>query len=81
VVSETLHDLALHAKRNGTAVGSQLKDTLKAFNQQITSVGHERLEAGIELTHAITNLMREAAAEALDSIAERVKPDDKLKRY
>jgi hypothetical protein len=81
VVSETLHDLAMHAKRNGTAVGSQLKDTLKAFNHQITSVGHEQLEAGIELTHAITNLMREAAAEALNSIAERVKPDDKLKRY
>ena len=81
VVSETLHDLATHAKRNGTAVGSQLKDTLSAFNQQLTSVGHSQLEAGIELTHAITNLMREAAADALNSIAERVKPDDKLKRY
>jgi DNA repair exonuclease SbcCD nuclease subunit len=81
VVSETLHDLATHAKRNGTAVGSQLKDTLKTFNQQITSVGHEQFEAGIDLARAITNLMREAAAEALNSIAERVKPDDKLKRY
>jgi uncharacterized protein YicC (UPF0701 family) len=80
-VSETLHDLALHAKRNGTAVGAQLKDTLKAFNQQITSVGHQQLEAGIELTHAITNLMREVAADALSSIAGHVKPDNKPKRY
>jgi hypothetical protein len=79
-VSETLHDLALHAKRNGTAVGAQLKDTLKAFNQQITSVGHEQFEAGIELTHAITNLMREVAADALKSIAERVNPDNKPHR-
>jgi hypothetical protein len=81
VVSETLHDLAVHAKRNGTAVGSQLKDTLKEFNQQITSVGHHQLEAGVELTQAITNLMREAAADALTSIAEHVKPDNKPKRY
>jgi uncharacterized protein YicC (UPF0701 family) len=80
VVSETLHDLATHARRNGTAVGSQLKDTLHAFNQQITSVGHQQIGAGIELTHAITNLMREAAADALNSIAERVKPDHKPKR-
>jgi uncharacterized protein YicC (UPF0701 family) len=79
VVGETLHDLATHARRNGTAVGSQLKDTLHSFSQQITSVGHQQIEAGIELTHAITNLMREAAADALSSIAERVKPEHKPK--
>ena len=79
VVSETLHDLATHARRNGTAVGSQLKDTLEAFNQQVASLGHVQLEAGIELTHAITSIMREAAADALNSIADRVKPDHKPK--
>ena len=79
VVSETLHDLATHARRNGTAVGSQLKDTLEAFNQQMASLGYDQLEAGIELTHAITSIMREAAADALNSIADRVKPDDKPK--
>lgn len=79
VVSETLHDLATHARRNGTAVGSQLKDTLEAFNQHVASLGHDQLEAGIELTHAITSIMREAAADALNSIAERVKPDHKPK--
>jgi len=79
VVSETLHDLATHARRNGTAVGSQLKDTLEAFNQQVASLGHDQLEAGIELTQAITSIMREAAADALNSIADRVKPDHKPK--
>jgi hypothetical protein len=76
LVRETLGDLINHAKRNGTAVGSQVKDTLMVFNQQITSVGQNQLEAGIELTHAITNLMREATAGVLAEIAERVKPDD-----
>ena len=76
LVKETLGDLINHAKRNGTAVGSQVKDTLMVFNQQITSVGQNQLEAGIELTHAITNLMREATAGVLAEIAERVKPDD-----
>ncbi|SCX63142.1 DUF6781 family protein [Nitrosospira sp. Nsp1] len=76
LVKETLGDLIGHAKRNGTAVGSQVKDTLVVFNQQMTSVGQNQLEAGIELTHAITNLMREATAGVLAGIAERVKPDD-----
>ena len=81
LVKETLADLISHAKRNGTAVGSQVKDTLVVFNQQMTSVGQSQLEAGKELTHAITNLMREATAGVLAEIAERVKPDDISKRY
>ncbi len=80
VVSETLHDLVAHAKHNGTAVGSQLKDTLAAFNHEITSAGQTRLEAGLQLTHAITDLMRQVAAGLLTGIAERVKPDDKAKK-
>ena len=75
LIRETLSDLATHARRNGTAVGSQLKDTLTAFSQQMTAVGQTQLEAGVELTHAITNLMREAASDALAGIAERVKPE------
>lgn len=75
LIHETLSDLARHARRNGTAVGSQLKDTLTAFSQQMTAVGQTQLEAGVELTHAITNLMREAASDALAGIAERVKPE------
>lgn len=81
LVKETLGDLVMHAKRNGTAVGSQLKDTLSTFNHQMTSTGQNQLEAGLELTHAITHLMREAAAGVLTGIAERVKPDDKPKGH
>lgn len=81
LVKETLDDLMTHAKRNGTAVGSQLKDTISAFNRQMTSAGQDQLEAGLKLTHAITNLMRQTAAGVLNEIAERVKPDDKPKGY
>lgn len=78
-VSEVLHDFVAHAKRNGTAVGTQMKDTLTVFNNQMTSTGQTRLEAGMQLTHAITDLMRQVAAGILTGIAERVKPDDKSK--
>lgn len=76
-VSDVLHDFVVHAKRNGTAVGSQMRDTLTVFNNQMTSTGKTRLEAGMQLTHAITDLMRQVAAGILTGIAERVKPDDK----
>ncbi len=76
-VSDVLHDFVAHAKRNGTAVGSQMRDTLTVFNNQMTSTGKTGLEAGMQLTHAITDLMRQVAAGMLTGIAERVKPDDK----
>ncbi|MDE2365929.1 MAG: hypothetical protein KGM95_03225 [Betaproteobacteria bacterium] len=76
-VSEVLRDFVAHAKRNGTAVGSQMKDTLTAFNNQMMSTGQTRLEAGMQLTHAITDLMRQVAAGILGGIAEHIKPEDK----
>ncbi len=79
-VSEALHDFIIHAKRNGTAVGSQLGDTLAAFNNQMLSAGQTRFEAGVQLAHAITDLMRQIAAGVFTGIAERVKPDDKPKK-
>ncbi len=79
LVADTLHDLASHAKRNGTAVGTQLKDTLTTFTQQMTSAGHAQLEAGVQLTHATADLLRKIAAGVLSGLAERVKPGDKPK--
>lgn len=79
LVADTLHDLVAHAKRNGTAVGTQLKDTLTTFTQQMTSAGHAQLEAGVQLTHATADLLRKIAAGVLSGIAERVKPGDKSK--
>lgn len=79
LVADTLHDLVAHAKRNGTAVGIQLKDTLTTFTQQMTSAGHAQLEAGVQLTHATADLLRKITAGVLSGIAERVKPGDKPK--
>lgn len=81
LVEHTLRDLLIHAKRNGTAVGSQLKDTLETLNNQMLSTGYNQLETGIRLTRAITDQMRQIAAGVLTDIAERVKPDNKPKGY
>jgi len=66
-----------HAKRNGTAVGSRLKDTLAAFNQELGPTGQMGLETGMRLTYAITSLMSQAAAGVLDGVAQSVKPKHK----
>lgn len=76
-VADTLHDLLAHAKRNGTAVGSQMKDTLTVIAHQMTLVGHTQLREGMHFTQATAELMRKIAAGVLTGIAERVKPDDK----
>lgn len=81
LVEHTLRDLLIHAKRNGTAVGSQLKDTLETLNNQMLSTGYNQLETSIRLTRAITDQMRQIAAGVLTDIAERVKPDNKPKGY
>jgi uncharacterized protein YicC (UPF0701 family) len=78
-VADTLHDLLAHAKRNGTAVGSQLKDTLAVIAHQMTLVGHTQFQEGIHFTQATADLMRKIAAGLLTGIAERVKPGDKSK--
>jgi hypothetical protein len=77
LVADTLHDLVTHAKLNGTAVGSQLQDTLTTFTQQITSTGQAQLESGVKLTHATSDLLRKVAAGVLGGLAERVKPGEK----
>jgi uncharacterized protein YicC (UPF0701 family) len=80
-VADTLHDLLAHAKRNGTAVGSQLKDTLAVIAHQMTLVGHTQFQEGIHFTQATADLMRKIAAGLLTGIAERVKPGDKSKKH
>lgn len=76
-VSEALHDFMTHAKRNGTAVGSQLKDTLAAFNHEMSSTGQKGLETGVRLTYAIAELMRQVATGVLGGMAESVNPRKK----
>jgi seryl-tRNA synthetase len=76
-VSGALHDFMTHAKRNGTAVGSQLEDTLAAFNREMSSTGQKGLETGVRLTHAITELMRQVATGVLGGMVESVNPRKK----
>jgi seryl-tRNA synthetase len=73
-ISEALHDFMTHAKRNGTAVGSQLEGTLAAFNREMSSTGQKGLETGVRLTHAITELMRQVATGVLSGMAESANP-------
>jgi uncharacterized protein YicC (UPF0701 family) len=81
LVEVTLRDIILHAKRNGTAVGSQLKDTIEALNHQLKSTTHSQFEAGIHLAQAVTDTLRQAAANVLTEVAERIKPSDKPKGH
>jgi len=74
LVADTLRDLGTHAKRNGTAVGAQLKTTLATFTQHIGSAGHAQREVGVKLAHATADLLRQVAAGVLSGLADRVKP-------
>jgi hypothetical protein len=78
-VADTLHDLAGHAKHNGTAVGEQLKQTLGTFTQQMTSVGHTKIDAGVKLAHATADLISKIASGILSGMADQGKSSDKPK--
>lgn len=73
LAAETLHDLASHAKRNGTAVGEQLKHTLATLTQQMSSVSQAQLEAGVKLAQSTADFINKAAAGVLASMEDRKK--------
>jgi hypothetical protein len=73
LVSDVLHDLGQHAKNNGTAVGSQLKETLATFAQQVASVGHAQLETGATLAHATADIIGKIASGVLSGISDQGK--------
>ncbi|MBV6447541.1 DUF6781 family protein [Nitrosomonas sp.] len=73
VLSDILHDLSRHAKNNGTAVGSQLKETLATFAQQVASVGHAQLESGATLAHATADIIGKIASGVLSGINDQSK--------
>tara|TARA_R110002073_G_scaffold291908_2_gene457068 strand:+ start:446 stop:1144 length:699 start_codon:yes stop_codon:yes gene_type:complete len=76
-IADTLHDLVRHAQNNGTAVGEQIKETLLAFTQQMASVGHTQLDAGVHLTHATADLIHKTATGILMGINNQTKSEDK----
>lgn len=75
LLADILHDLSRHAQNNGTAVGSQLKETLAILAQQIASVGHTQLETGISLAQTTANFMHKIASGVLSGIKDRTKAD------
>lgn len=73
LLSDVLHDLSRHAKNNGTAVGSQLKETLATFAQQVASVGHAQLETGASLAHTTADIIGKIASGVLSGINDQSK--------
>lgn len=73
VISEILLDLSHHAKNNGTTVGSQLKETLDIFAQQIAAVGQSQLETGATLAQKTTEFISKITQGVLSGIKDKSK--------
>ncbi|HEY4698400.1 MAG: hypothetical protein A3J49_07135 [Gallionellales bacterium RIFCSPHIGHO2_02_FULL_57_16] len=71
---EILHDLAAHTRTHGSAIGTQLKNTLVVFAQQIGAAGRAQAGIGLHLAQNTANLMRQIAAGVLTGLADHVKP-------
>jgi len=69
-----LAELASHARLNGSAVGAELHDTLRATARQFGEAGRAQREAGLKIAQAGTDLLRQIAAGVLGGLAEQVKP-------
>ena len=80
LADETLRDLAEHLKRNGTAVGGQIKDVLETLGRQMTTAGLIPLESGIQLARVSSDVLRRIAAGILAAAADRVKPVQSAKK-
>jgi len=71
---EILHDLTAHTRTQGSAVGTQIKDTLAVITHQLGAAGRTQAVAGLHLAHATSDLLRQIAAGVLTGVAEHVKP-------
>lgn len=71
LIADILHDLGKHARNNGTAVGSQLKETLATLAQQVAAVGHAQLESGVTLAQKTAEFVGKFASGVLSGIKDR----------
>jgi hypothetical protein len=71
---EVLYDLAAHARIYGSAVGTQLKETLAVITHQLGAAGRVQVGAGLHLAQATSDLLRQIAAGVLTGLADHVKP-------
>jgi hypothetical protein len=74
VLSDILHDIATHAKNNGTVVGAQLKETLAIFAQQAASISHVQLDAGAHLAQSTADFIQKIASGVLSGIKDHTQP-------
>ncbi len=72
---EILHDLAAHVRTHGSAVGSQLQDTLSVFARHIGAAGRAQAGAGLHLARNTADLMRQIAAGVLTGLADHIRPE------
>ncbi|BBL34514.1 hypothetical protein Nstercoris_00752 [Nitrosomonas stercoris] len=69
--SETLQDMLTHAQHNGTAVGSQIKDTIAVLAHQMTSASKAQLDAGIKLTQMTADLLYKISTGVITGITHQ----------
>lgn len=69
-----LSELAAHARLNGSAVGTQLQETLSTTARQLGEAGRAQMDAGLQLAQVGTDLLRQIAAGVLGGLAEQIKP-------
>lgn len=72
--ADILHDLAAHARNNGSAVGRQMKETLSVFTHHIGTAGRAQVDATLHLAENTANFMRQIAAGVLTGLADRIQP-------
>lgn len=77
---DILHDLAAHARTQGSAIGAQLKETLSVFAHHIGAAGRAQVDTGLHLARNTADQMRRIAAGMLTGLADHIRPGDRQDR-
>lgn len=79
LIRGALSDMVEHARHSGTAVGKTAAQTTEALNQQLGKTLHEAASASAHAVMEITGHIAQAAAGALDGIAQTLQQERKGK--
>jgi hypothetical protein len=71
---DILHDLAAHTRTHGSAVGTQMKETLGVIAHQLGAAGRAQVGVGLHLAKNTSDLMRKIAAGVLSGMADHIQP-------
>jgi len=71
---DILHDLAAHARVQGSAVGRQMKETLDVIAGEVRRAGRAQAGIGLHLARNTSDLLRQIAAGVLTGLADHVRP-------